>query len=176
MDCLGHWFLAVKKILRKLTNIHQHVHTFILWSVSLNKKCQGFCRDCSWCPSSSSIEAEFFNFFLDALGLPLLHRLFSTQRVWVPLRCSVLASHCSGFFCCGAWALGCVGSVAVACGPCCPMACGIFPDHGSNPRSLHWQADSHPLCHQESPQSRIFNQAHGSLHRIKPTFLALFFK
>jgi len=24
----------------------------------------------------------------------------------------------------------------------CPEACGIFPDQGSNPRPLHWQADS----------------------------------
>ena len=29
---------------------------------------------------------------------------------------------------------------------------GIFPDQGSNPRLLHWQGDSHPLCHQGSPQ------------------------
>ena len=109
-------------------------------------------------------------------GSSLLHRLFSMQQVGVTVRCSVLASHCSGFFCCGAWALGCVGSVAVARGHCCPMACGIFPGHGSNPHSLYWQADSHPLCHQESPRSRIFNQARGWLHRIKPTFLVLFFK
>ena len=33
------------------------------------------------------------------------------------------------------------------------MACGIFPDQGWNPNPLHWQADSHPLCHQASPQS-----------------------
>ena len=49
------------------------------------------------------------------------------QRLGVTVRCSVLASHCSGFFCCGAWALGCAGSVAVARGLCCPMARGIFP-------------------------------------------------
>ena len=24
----------------------------------------------------------------------------------------------------------------------CSVACGIFPDQGSNPCSLHWQADS----------------------------------
>ena len=30
----------------------------------------------------------------------------------------------------------------------CPVACGIFPDQGSNPRLLHWQADSVPLDHQ----------------------------
>ena len=43
------------------------------------------------------------------------------------------------------------GSVAVAHEPSCSVACGIFPDQGSNPCPLHWQADSQPLCHQGSP-------------------------
>ena len=45
----------------------------------------------------------------------------------------------------------CTGSVVVAHGPSCSVACGIFPDQGSNPCPLHWQADSQPLRHQESP-------------------------
>ena len=43
------------------------------------------------------------------------------------------------------------GSVVVAHGPSRSAACGIFPDQGSNPRPLHWQADSQPLRHQGSP-------------------------
>ena len=43
------------------------------------------------------------------------------------------------------------GSVVVAHDPSCSTACGIFPDQGSNPCPLHWQADSQPLCHQGSP-------------------------
>ena len=43
------------------------------------------------------------------------------------------------------------GSVVVAHGPSCSAACGIFPDQGSNPCLLHWQADSQPLHHQGSP-------------------------
>ena len=43
------------------------------------------------------------------------------------------------------------GSVAVAHGSSCSAACGIFPDQGSNPCPLHWQADSQPLRHQGSP-------------------------
>ena len=43
------------------------------------------------------------------------------------------------------------GSVVVAHGPSCSMACGIFPDQGSNLCPLHWQADSQPLRHQGSP-------------------------
>ena len=44
------------------------------------------------------------------------------------------------------------GSVVVAHGPSCSAACGIFPDQGSNPCPLHWQADSQPLCHQGGPK------------------------
>ena len=43
------------------------------------------------------------------------------------------------------------GSVVMAHGPSCSAACGIFPDQGSNPCPLHWQADSQPLRHQGSP-------------------------
>ena len=43
------------------------------------------------------------------------------------------------------------GSAVVAHGPSRSAACGIFPDQGSNPCPLHWQADSQPLRHQGSP-------------------------
>ena len=43
------------------------------------------------------------------------------------------------------------GSVIVAHGPSCSVACGILPDQGSNPCPLHWQEDSQPLRHQGSP-------------------------
>ena len=45
------------------------------------------------------------------------------------------------------------GSVVVAHRPSCSEACEIFPDQGSNPCPLHWQADSQPLCHQGSPKA-----------------------
>ena len=44
------------------------------------------------------------------------------------------------------------GSAVVAHGPSCSAACGILQDQGSNPRPLHWQADSQPLRHQGSPR------------------------
>ena len=50
------------------------------------------------------------------------------------------------------------GSVVVAHGPSCSAACGIFPDQGSNPCPLHWQADSQQLHHQGSPGSCTFNK------------------
>ena len=48
------------------------------------------------------------------------------------------------------------GSAIVAHGPSCSAACGIFPDQGSNPCPLHWQADSQPLRHQGSPGDILF--------------------
>ena len=46
----------------------------------------------------------------------------------------------------------CAGSAVVAHRPSCSAACGIFPNQGSNPHALHWQADSPPLRHQGSPK------------------------
>ena len=57
----------------------------------------------------------------------------------------------------------CAGSVIVAHGPSCSAACGIFPDQGSNPCALHWQADSQPLRHQGSPSVFISNSIDLSL-------------
>ena len=51
----------------------------------------------------------------------------------------------------------CAGSVIVAHGPICSVACGIFPDQGSNLCPLHWQADSQPLRHQGSPHLTFAN-------------------
>ena len=47
------------------------------------------------------------------------------------------------------------GSVVVAHGLSCSAACGIFPDQGSNPCPLHWQAGSQPLHHQGSPKNAV---------------------
>ena len=86
--------------------------------------------------------------------------------------CGAWASHCSGFSCCGAqalgvwasgfvahrlsscslWALECAGSVVVAHRFSCSAVCGIFLDKGSNPCPLHWKGhvDTYSLCHQGS--------------------------
>ena len=60
----------------------------------------------------------------------------------------------------------CADSVIVAHGLSCSAACGIFPDQGSNPCPLHWQADSQPLRHQGSPSNRIFNENCESGHPL----------
>ena len=57
------------------------------------------------------------------------------------------ASHYSGFSCCGAQGLGCVGSVVVAHRLSRSVACGIFLEQGLNLCLLHWQVHSLPLSH-----------------------------
>ena len=49
-----------------------------------------------------------------------------------------------------AWALE-QGSIVVVHGLSCSMACGSFPEQGSNLCLLHWQVDSLPLSQQGSP-------------------------
>ena len=68
--------------------------------------------------------------------------------------CSARTSYCGGFSCFRALAEGQVGSVVATRGLystssvvvvhelSCPMVCGIFPNQGSNPCPLHWQAKS----------------------------------
>ena len=69
------------------------------------------------------------------------------------------------------------GSAAVAHRPSCSAACGIFPDQGSNPCPLHWQADSQPLRHQGSPGREYLLVDHYSTnHTIinLSTYLSLY--
>ena len=80
------------------------------------------------------------------------------------LLCSChVQAYCSGFSSWRAWAPGPSGFRS--CGTCtqlcsqalehrlkgCSLACGIFLDQESNPCFLHWEVDSLPLSHQESP-------------------------
>ena len=60
------------------------------------------------------------------------------------------------------------GSVIVAHRPSCSAACGIFPNQGSNPCPLHWQADSQPLRHQGSPIRSLWADFLGSLSQGFP--------
>ena len=58
------------------------------------------------------------------------------------------------------------GSVVVAHRPSCSAACGIFPDQGSNPCPLHWQADSQPLRHQGSPHYYFYSLFELEFRRV----------
>ena len=52
---------------------------------------------------------------------------------------------------CAAQALGPRAPIAVARGLRCSVACGMFPQQGSNPCPLHQRVDSYPLHHHGSP-------------------------
>ena len=71
-----------------------------------------------------------------------MHGLSLVAASGATLCCGARASDCGGLSCCGARGLGTQASVVVAHGLSCSAACGIFPDQGSNPCTLHWQADS----------------------------------
>ena len=76
--------------------------------------------------------------------------------------CRARARGCKGFSSCVTWALGHrlnnygTGSIIMAQGLNCSSACGIFWKHASNPRLLHWKADSLPLSHHVSHWSSFF--------------------
>ena len=91
------------------------------------------------------------------LGLRFCARAFSSCGKWEPLFIAVcgpltIAASLVAEHRLQTRRLSSCGSVAVAHGPSCSAACGIFPDQGANPCPLHWQADSQPLRHQGSPQ------------------------
>ena len=76
----------------------------------------------------------------------------------------VPASHCSGFSCGRAQALGHSArgpknavSVVALHGLSCSVAYGVFLDQGLNSCPLHWPADSQPVDHQGSPISAFLN-------------------
>ena len=87
-------------------------------------------------------------------------------RAGATLHCGALAFHCRGLSCCGGTGSRRAGSVVVAHGRSRSAACGIFPDQGSNPCPLHWQADSQPLRHQGSPKSFIFKKYFPRCHAL----------
>ena len=89
-----------------------------------------------------------FIYLLFELVFSALYRLSlaTESRDYSWLQCTGFSLPC--FSCCRAWALGAQASVFVVQGLICSETCGIFPDQGSNPCTLHWQADSYPLHNQ----------------------------
>ena len=102
---------------------------------------------------------SIFKIVLEFIILFLFGWLFSNcSEQGLLSSCGARASHCSGFSCCRAQAVGLRASAAVAQGCSCSSACGIFPAQGLNPCPLHWWADFHPLYHQGSPHVSILLQ------------------
>ena len=92
-------------------------------------------------PDFSLFFVVILYFFLAALSLCWCTRAFSSCSKW-----GLLSSYST-------WTLGRAGSIVVDHWLSCPKACGIFPDQEWNLYVLHWQADSYPLDHHESPES-----------------------
>ena len=103
---------------------------------------------------SIGVHVSFFNKFIwlcwvfavaHGLSLVLASGGYSLLRCvgfslqWLLLLQSTGSRH-AGFSTCGMWALECRLSSCGTWAYC--AACGIFPDQGSNPCPLHWQADS----------------------------------
>ena len=76
--------------------------------------------------------------------------LVSVSRLLVAV-VSLVMEHGPGGSGVAASRLWSTSSTRVAHGLSFSKACGIFPDRGSNPCLLHWQAGSLPLCHRGSP-------------------------
>ena len=129
-----------------------------------------------WLSLHSSPIILFIDLFLAVLGLCCCpgSSLVVTSRTALP--CSTQASHCSGFSCSGARALGhtgfrschtwaqqlslpgsrVTGSVVVAHGLICSSHVGFSQIRDQTPCLLHGQADSLPLSHQGSAQPVTF--------------------
>ena len=86
------------------------------------------------CLSSRFLKLRFVCLFLAALDLVAAHGLFSSGDTGALVVAASLVGEQR------LW--GAQASVVVAHRLCCPTACEIFLDQGSNPRPLRWQADS----------------------------------
>ena len=84
---------------------------------------------------------SFFNFIFGCRGLHCCARAFlvAESRVARPCSARLLPAGASPV---QPQLEGTRASVVVVPALGRPAACGIFPDQGSNPCSLHWQADS----------------------------------
>ena len=117
------------------------------------------------CFPLSALSLSLFKFISGSSGSSLLHSgfsLFVVSRSCFPVAehrhliavGSLVAKH----------RLQRLGSVAAVHGRNCSLACGIFPDQGSNLCPLHWQADPYPLHHQGSPALVTSSPSRGCDH------------
>ena len=113
--------------------------------------CDHYAKNSTLHIAVSFLKFSFIGLFLASLSLQWLCAGF--LQLWgvgaAPLW-SAWASHCCGFSLCSTGSRS-AGSNSCACGLRCSVACGMFPQQGSNPCPLHQQVDAYPLHHQGSP-------------------------
>ena len=113
--------------------------------------------------------------FLAVLGLCFCARAFSSCSERGPLFIAVRGPLTIAASLVGSTGSRRAGSVVVVHGPSCSVACGIFPDQGSNPCPLHWQADSQPLRHQGRPGGNSWTQFLGTKTALQCQLFLVFY-
>ena len=83
----------------------------------------------------------FFIIYLFVVASLLHEGFLELREAGATLRCRAKTSHCGGFPCCRAQAIGAWASVVAAHGLTCPTVCGIVLKQGSNLCPLHWQGE-----------------------------------
>ena len=145
------WTLQSHGVLKSRTRLSgsHFIHYLFMVLVGLGCFVWAFCSCSKW------------GLLFTAVHGLLIERLFLLQGT---------GSRCVGFSVCSTRALQlqCLGSVVVARGLGCSMACEIFSYWGLNPRPLHWQASSYAPCHQGSLMMLIF-------FKIPDQFFGFFF-
>ena len=149
------FFFGCRSFLKSLLNLLQYCFSSMSWHFG-HKACGISTFQLGTEPAPRVLEGEFLTtgqpgksltflifffkviiYFLAVLGLCCCVQALSS--------CSVWASHCCGFSCCGAQALGHSwaslwqhsGSTVVARRLSCPTAYEILPGHGSHQCPLH---------------------------------------
>ena len=125
----GAWGATVHGVTKSQTQLSEHTRSGI--------RC---CADFSLVVESGGYSLDVVHgFLIGEASLVMEHRLWDMQV-------SVVVTA----------GLKSTGSIAVAHGLSCSLACGIFLDQGLNLCLLRWQVDSLPLSHQGSPCFFLF--------------------
>ena len=108
-----------------------------------------------FCGNSSPSRQAHLCLFKKKLYMAVL--VFIAARAFLQLRWAgaTLELWSAGFSLWWLFLLQSTGWILVEHGLSCSVACGIL-EYGSSPCLLHWQEDSLPLSHQESPLFTIF--------------------
>ena len=141
-------------VIRRKRVILYSAKCFLDWLGSIHQKWRCHRKD------KPCVCVLFCCLFLAVLGLHCCAWAFSSSVMWEMHYSCSWASHCSGFSCSGAQAIGEWASGVVAHRLSCSKACGIFLDQGSNLCLLHRPVDSYPLYHQGSSCVLIY-QTHS---------------
>ena len=96
---------------------------------------------------------------------------FSLQ--WLPWLCrQALGPRASVVAACGLYIIGSVVVHRLSCS----VACGIFPNQGSNSSFLYWQADSYPLYTREVPHNLYYFGKETARHKDHTYIYSLFMR